>query len=111
MVFWWCTLIRNSSITSEASDFSKIPSVNVHFTIVGLYYLASIDTLNSQLRHLWNCWYIEHKIQYSVQTCEEVGRHESMLQIHFKPVMSWPKPLVLAQAARVTLSIVFKSWP
>ena len=38
MVFWWCALIRNSLITQEANSFSKIPAVNIHDIIVGLYY-------------------------------------------------------------------------
>ena len=41
MVFRWCTLIRNTSITLEASNFSKIPSVNVRYIIVGLYYIKT----------------------------------------------------------------------
>ena len=44
IAFWWCTLIRNASITLEAINFSKIPSVNVRCIIVGLYYQNSTTT-------------------------------------------------------------------
>ena len=52
MVFWWCALIRNTSITLKASDISKIPSVNVRYIIVGLYY-QNITTTG-----VWEqCWH------------------------------------------------------